>query len=303
MIKSVKHVAVANIVTGFVVGFANIANAAPQTFNTALPVAEGEFVARQQVFYKNKSKDPTTANRDVQVWGSLSVLGYGITPNLSLFGALPVVDKRLKVNTLGGRITRKTFGLGDARLFARYTAYIKNAAGSSFRVAPFAGLKLPTGTSRDRDQFGLLPAALQTGSGSWDPFGGIVATYQTLDFQIDTQASFKLNTTANNYKFGDEARFDVSLQYRVWPFQLDDQTSSFLYGVIEGNLVYKGRDKLAGVKQANTGGTQLFLSPGLQYVTKRWIAEAIVQVPVMQNLNGTGLKDSFTVRTGIRFNF
>ena len=276
---------------------------APQTFNTALPVAEGEFVARQQVFYKSKSDDPTAASRDVRVLGSISVLGYGLTGDFSLFGVLPVVDKRLKVNTPGGRIKRSTSGLGDARLFARYTVFKDNAPGRTFRIAPFAGLKLPTGKSRDKDAFGLLPFSLQTGSGSFDPFGGVVATFQTLDFQFDAQASFKLNTRANNYRFGNEARLDASLQYRLWPQELEDTTSGFLYGVLEGNLVYRGRDELGGVKQANTGGTQFFISPGLQYVTQRWIAEAVVQIPVLQNLHGTALKDSFTVRTGIRFNF
>ena len=276
---------------------------APQTFNTALPVAEGEFVARQQVFYKSKSDDPTAASRDVRVLGSISVLGYGVTGDFSLFGVLPVVDKRLKVNTPGGRIKRSTSGLGDARLFARYTVFKDNAPGRTFRIAPFAGLKLPTGKSRSKDAFGLLPFSLQAGSGSFDPFGGVVATFQTLDFQFDAQASFKLNTRANNYRFGNEARLDASLQYRLWPQELEDTTSGFLYGVLEGNLVYRGRDELGGVKQANTGGTQFFISPGLQYVTQRWIAEAVVQIPVLQNLHGTALKDSFTVRTGIRFNF
>ncbi len=300
MIKTATHIVGAVF---FSVCFTIAANGAPQTFNTALPVAEGEFIARQQFFYKSKSDDPAPTNRDVEVWGSLSVLGYGITTDISLFAALPAVKKQLNINTPGGRIKRKTSGLGDARIFARYTAFKDNGPGRTFRIAPFAGLKLPTGASLDRDSFGLLPFSLQLGSGSWDPFGGVVATYQTLDFQIDTQASFKFNTRANNYKFGNEARFDASLQYRLWPRELEDTTSGFLYGVLEGNLLYKGRDELGGVKQVNTGGTQLFIAPGLQYVTKRWIAEAIVQLPVLQDLHGTGLKDSFTVRTGIRFNF
>ena len=279
------------------------AAAAPETFNTALPVAQGEFVARQQVFYKSKSKDPTPASRDVQVLGSVSVIGYGITGDLSIFGVLPIVGKRLKVSTPGGRIKRTTSGLADARLFARYTIFKDNAPGRTFRIAPFAGIELPTGKSRDRDSFGLLPPGFQAGSGSWDPFAGVAITYQTLAYQIDVAASYKHNTTARNYRFGDELALNASLQYRVWPGELDATSASFVYAVLEGNLLYQGRDRLGGVKQANTGGTKLFISPGLQYVTRRWIAEAIVQIPVMQHLNGSALEDSFTVRTGIRFNF
>jgi hypothetical protein len=38
-------------------------------------------------------------------------------------------------------------------------------------------------------------------------------------------------------------------------------------------------------------------------VTRRWVAEAIVQVPVVQELNGTALEDNFIVRAGFRVNF
>ena len=43
--------------------------------------------------------------------------------------------------------------------------------------------------------------------------------------------------------------------------------------------------------------------PGLQYVTKRWIVEAAVQVPVVQDLNGTALEKDTILRGGFRVNF
>jgi len=47
-------------------------------------------------------------------------------------------------------------------------------------------------------------------------------TYQTFSFQIDAQASYKLNTRANSLDLGDEASLDASFQYRLWPPSLDD---------------------------------------------------------------------------------
>jgi len=293
------------IITGFC-AFASSSPllAAPQTFNTALPVAQGEFVFRQQFFNKKASKDPGTTNRDVTVLGSVSALGYGLSSKLAIFGVVPVLDKTLKVSPVPGtRVKRSDSGMGDARLFARYTVLSQNGPGRSFRIAPFAGIKAPTGRSQKSDGLGILPATLQLGSGSWDPFAGVVATLQTLDYQIDAQASYKLNTKANGFRFGDELRFDASLQYRLWPRELTDETSGFLYGVLEGNFLYQERSRSNGVTLANSGGTQLFASPGLQYVTRRWIAEAIVQIPLVQDLNGTALKDNYTVRAGFRVNF
>ena len=43
--------------------------------------------------------------------------------------------------------------------------------------------------------------------------------------------------------------------------------------------------------------------PVLQYVTKRWIVEAAVQVPIVQDLNGTALENDYVVRVSFRVNF
>lgn len=278
--------------------------AAPQTFNTALPVAEGEFVFREQFFYRKASDDPSPADREVEVLGAISVLGYGVSGDFAAFAVLPYLDKELDLTTVGGdRISRSTSGIGDARLLGRYTAYRDDAPGRTFRIAPFAGIEMPTGDDDDSDGQGRLPATLQLGSGSWDPFGGVVATYQTLDYQIDAQASYKINTEANGFEFGDEARLDASLQYRLWPRELGPGVPGFLYGVLEGNLIYRDKNEIAGIDDPGSGGTSFFVAPGLQYVTKRWIVEAIVQVPLVQDLNGDALEDDFTVRAGFRLNF
>lgn len=280
------------------------AHAAPETFNTALPVGKGDFVFREQFLYMKASDDPSPADRNLEVLGGISVLGYGTTSDLALFGVLPYLDKELDLTTPGGqRITRRTNGIGDAELFARYTVFQKDLPGRNFRIAPFLGIKLPTGDDNDRDRFGRLPQPLQLGSGSWDPFGGVIVTYQTLDYQVDAQLNYKANTKANGFEFGDEFRFDSSLQYRLWPRELGAGVPGFLYGVIETNLLYQAKNKIGGTNDPNSGGTTLFFSPGLQYVTRRWILEAIVQLPGVQELNGTALKDNYSVRAGFRVNF
>ncbi len=278
--------------------------AAPQTFNTALPVAEDEYVFREQLLYRHASDDPGTADRNLDVTGAISVLGYGINSDLAVFVALPYLDKELDVTTPGAqRVTRGTNGIGDARVFGRYTLYQADAPGRNFRIAPFLGIEMPTGDDDDRDSPGILPAPLQSGSGSWDAFGGIVLTYQILDYEIDAQAGYKLNTRANNFEFGDEATFDASLQYRLWPDELGEGVPGVVYGVLEAHLHYQGKNESNGSKDPDSGGTSFFLSPGIQYVTRRWILETIVQIPVVQDLNGTALADDFIVRAGFRIAF
>ena len=120
--------------------------AAPITFNTALPVATSEFIFRELFVYRKATDDPSSADRELQVLGAISVLGYGINRKLAVFGVLPYLDKQLDLISRGGqRRTRGTNGIGDATLFGRYTVYKDDALGRTFRSAPFFGVELPTG--------------------------------------------------------------------------------------------------------------------------------------------------------------
>ena len=282
---------------------AGVAWSAPITFNTALPVHAGGFVWRELFIYDKNSRDPSAANRDVKVSGLISVLGYGVTRDFALFGMLPYLDKRLDMDMGGQRVTRSDQGIGDLTLFGRYTAYQSDAPGRTFRVSPFLGVKAPTGRDDAQDGLGRLPPPIQLGSGSWDALGGVVATYQTLAYQIDSQLSYKANREANGFRFGNVANLDASFQYRLWPRTLGSGVPAFLYGVLEANLVRAEKNRIGGVDDPNSGGTTLFLSPGLQYVTRKWILEAGVQIPVMQNLNGAALKNDYIFNTGFRINF
>lgn len=277
---------------------------APITFNTALPVGDGEFVARSLVVVNQSGKDPSNADRDRRATSLVSVLGYGATNKLALFGVVPYVDKDLDVTVGGNRINRSESGLGDVSVFGRYTVAQHDQLGRTFRIAPFFGVKAPTGEDDVRDRFGRLPPSVQPGSGSWDIFGGIVSTYQTLDFQTDGQVSYRINNEANNFEAGNVFRFDGSLQYRLSPRTLEgDGVPNFLYGVLETNIIHRDKNKVNGTNNENSGGTTVFLSPGLQYVTKRLIVEGVVQLPVIQDLNGNELENDYVVRAGIRFNF
>lgn len=278
--------------------------AAPNTFNTALPVAKGQYLWREQLVLQERSGDGPM-DRDVSVQALVSVLGYGVTPKLAVFGAVPYFfDKELDVTTPMGRIERNTDGLGDISLFGRYTIYQNDFTGGTFRVSPVFGVTAPTGDDNDRDRFGELPRPLQDGDGAWDVFGGMLTTYQTLQYQVDAQLLYRENGRHDGFARGDETRFDASLQYRIWPRSLKGVpgTPGFVYALLESNLIHRERDELGSDTDANSGGTQWLLAPGLQYVTRSWIVEGTVQLPVAENPNGDAIQDDYIVRVGFRRN-
>ncbi len=80
-------------------------------------------------------------------------------------------------------------------------------------------------------------------------------------------------------------------------------TNAFVFGVIELRANHYDRSRLGGVIDPNSGGFQLYLTPGIQYVTRRWIADLGVKVPVVNDLNGTALEPDYSILTSIRINF
>lgn len=290
-----------SVIVAGMISHMDVVLTAPITFNTALPVAKGEFVLREQLIVNQSGDDPSGANRDRSEIAAVTAMGYGIARRWAVFGVLPYRTIDLDLDSGGQRINRSNSGIGDLTVLARNTAHQKDQTGQTFRIAPFVGVKAPTGKDNASDSLGTLPSSVQVASGSWDLFGGVVLTYQTLDFQIDSQLSYRFNNEANGVEAGDIARLDGSLQYRLWHSE-GMGIPDFLYGVIEANLIHQDKNKVAGVEDPDSNGTRLFLSPGIQYVTKRWIAEAVIQLPITQNLNGSALENDYISRISVRFN-
>lgn len=274
--------------------------AAPITFNTALPVGQGSFISREQIVASRSGDDPSGAGRESDADSLISVIAYGVNEKFAIFGVLPYVSKKAQAL---GEPKRSNNGLGDLTVFGRYTLYQNNWSGRTLRVAGVAGIKAPTGTDDDSDALGALPVNLQLGTGSWDGFIGGVISYQTIDYGMDAQLSYRENTEANGFEAGDEIRIDVSYQHRLLPSVLNAETRSLLYGVVELNTVIKDRHERSGIVVDASGGTTLFFTPGLQYVTRKFIAEIALQVPLSQSLNSTTLENDFVIRGGFRVNF
>ena len=78
---------------------------------------------------------------------------------------------------------------------------------------------------------------------------------------------------------------------------------SFLNIVIEANGIFSRKNKDQNVTIQDSGGYILFISPGLQYVTKRFIIETSIQLPAIQRLNGQQPKVRYVLVGGFRVLF
>lgn len=279
-------------------------NASAQiTTNNALPVGKGKGIVRVQHKLVRATGDPSGVNRELLVQATPVVGVYGITPRLSVFGVVPVLDKSLTLSTPEQRIERGSdIGLGDVRLFTRYDVYRSSTAKRILSIAPLVGLELPTGNNDRRDSLGSLPQPLQRGSGSWDPFGGIVFTWQNLEWFYTLSTSYQLNTEAHGFKFGNEYRLDGVIKYRLFPRELRSGVPGYFYLDLESNLIWEEKNELNGTADNNSGGMTWFVDPGLQYITQKFVFEAALQLPALQDLNGNALEIDFATTLSIRMN-
>lgn len=256
--------------------------AAPITFNTALPVSEDEIILRQQ-FILTEFSSP---NAKINNLTAVSLAGYGVTSKWSVFGTLPVVHIESDVEGFNST----TFNLGDAVLFSRYEIFRRDQKGATTRIAPLIGVRLPTG---------------ETSDSSVDIFGGLIATVATTDFNLGGQVVYTANRDANEFQTGDRLAFDASLQCRLWPQSLTADTKGFIFGVIEGNLTWQDEARRPSAQTQLSAGTTLSVSPGLQYVTQRWILDAAITLPIANNISNDneGLRPNYSAQTSLRVNF
>jgi len=253
--------------------------AAPINSNVALPVRKGGFVFRSQARWLRATDDPTPSDKEVNVVAIPNVLVYGATPDLALFAIFPYFFRNVELTdtSSGKRIDKNDNGIGDLTLIARYTLYARDYPSGTARFAPLAGIKLPTGDEE------LEP--ITTDSIDFQLGGVATVTWDFGRYEIDADIIYRINTEAENFEKGDDFVYDLAYEFRVYPWTLPNVgVPNFFYLVAEANGVFSKKSEQNGKTLDNSGGNILFLSPGVQFATKRYILEASIQLPVWGNV-------------------
>lgn len=273
------------------VGLAGIVQAAGINTNVALPVREGGFVYRVQLRFLSASDDPTLLDREIDLFAIPNALVYGATARTTLFGILPYFSRSVDFTDAGLRQSDDVDGFGDLRFLVRQTVHARDALQRTSRLGLLAGLEIPSG----KEEFS---------SHSTDYQLGAVYTLQDGRHELDADLIYKINTEGRGRELGDELQYDLAYQVRVSPWEWPERgTPSQIYLVIEANGKTSRETRSDGAKLDDTGGTIVFLSPGIQFVTRRVIYEGSIQIPVVQDLDGGQVETDFVAATGVRFQF
>ncbi|MBI2504146.1 MAG: transporter [Candidatus Latescibacteria bacterium] len=253
---------------------------------------------------KNGSEIPDPLDREVRVVAIPLMFPYELIPNRLVVGAgVPYLDKALHLNRDGAKQTLSDQGFGDLSLLAKYQLLQRDAPHRTTRLTFKGGLKLPTGDHRETDGEGNpLPRGLQLGTGSVDYSAGLIFTHSTGRLGINADAVYWFNKEADGFEFGDALNYDLAVGYRIHPSVYQTYPSPYATVYLEANGQFGWKDRAGRQIAADSGGHTLFLSPGIQYVPFRSLAlEASVQIPVLQDLNGTQLGTNLVFKTGIQW--
>jgi hypothetical protein len=152
--------------------------------------------------------------------------------------------------------------------------------------------KLPTGDD-DRNP--------RLGSGSTDFVGGLLHGLESRRWYYNTAARYRLNTEGGgDLEKGDKVFLDIVGGVRpVLTKYKEPDTVLFL----ELNFENAERDTLRGSDVADTGGWELFLSPGVFWTYRTYAVTAGVQIPVAENLNGTQATSDYRFKLSMKYEF
>ncbi len=256
--------------------------ASPATFVTALPVAKDQLLVRFNA-------QPVFSTRGFHSVQFPVNVGYGLNSRLALFlnvsqGFGSMNSSPVSTSRLGSA------GLNDMITYARYTLFKIDKPKSTFRIAPLAGAFIPTGENSLQGPQGLLPKALQTGSGTLDPYFGITMGYNSIRWGMALDSTYRLNPVAERgISPGNQYRSDAQIEYKVLPLRMPEEgLPKLLVLSIESNYIHDSRDRLNGTISTNSGGNTLRQDAILEISTLHWQIGLGAQVPMMQDLTGTG---------------
>jgi hypothetical protein len=261
-----------------------------------LTLPEGGLVTSLKLEYAPFRKfdfaEPT--NKDSFTFYSLSTI-YGLKPYLSTGVVIPYSVKTQ--DTFGGNN-----GLGDIGLNVMLGFNYEQGRGFSLNkaedtavsldsitktyLALTGSISLPTGRY-DMPLGEEIERDMQPGFGSPSFTLGISGQRQlNRNFGLVAETSYQIFTEKDNYKFGNEWRLNTAGVYEIY-----GKAGGFLQtlnGILELNLLNLARDSENGQPARASGGTILYLSPGLRFSFPK-IQNAnlglMMKFPVWKNLN------------------
>ncbi len=235
---------------------------------------------------------------------SLVILPFAPHQRVTTMVQLPLVYKRMTAASDSKQILYSNVGLGDVTVAAKWAVFARDRFGGTTRFAVVGTARLPTGTTDATLETGdLAPRPLQLGTGAFATGAVLVGTAVRGRWGVSADVGHSRSAKSGGYRFGSVTRYDVAIGVR-FPNHIETLRSRTLQLYLEWNGSVAERDRDGALAVQNTGGHVGFLSPGVQWVVlPQLLFEGSVQIPVIQDFNGTQPDFAIRAAVGTRFQF
>jgi hypothetical protein len=253
------------------------------------------------------------APRKMDMYMSSVSVGYAFSDRFfaGIMGMYVNKDMEMIQKGNGKRSSMYSQGVADTMLMTKTLLYADDFLVPKSQVSLLLGVSIPTG-SIDQDERGaILPYSMQLGSGTFDPFFGILYEGSSSPLWWGANASYLARTYENykSYNLGDEYRLDVYGMYQarhnlVGELQIKSKYVDDIEGEAreieqDGDGHMMSNPNMAFMSNLfdpdNYGGSTVDLTTGVQWQPfHNHILNAQFSFPLFQNLHGTQLERDFT---------
>jgi Putative MetA-pathway of phenol degradation len=226
-------------------------------------------------------------------------LAYGVTNHLSVSFALPFEVLHGFKFVDGGVVdeANSVVGVGDAVAMGKYSLLA-----DPVELAVLAGVKIPTGSTSQLANSGTpLEPEHQPGTGSWDPILGAAVGRQYEQVTIGASVLYRITSKGrHDYQPGQQVQAAFKAEHQF----LGLGTFPRLYGSLELSELFSAKNKTAGVKNQDSGGSIVGLGLGVRLrADAHMTIAATFTIPVYQGLYGEQHKERYELLFGTAYDF
>lgn len=189
--------------------------------------------------------------------------------------------------------------LGDVRVLGRHRLSVAPNHSETWGI--LLGAKLPTGDTDKRNADGdLAERTLQPGSGTTDVIVGAYYNTSLLlrkrPTTVFVQGALQAPLLSyDQFRPGNQLSLDAGLRHPL---------SQAWQALLQANVLFKANDEGTNAEPADSGGTFVWLSPGLAYALGAHTqVYGFVQLPVYQRVNGVQLTADRAAAVGMSVRF
>ena len=288
----------------------------PHEFRVKMNFSWGKMVGLRRGTSNRSTKDTLgqymMTQRKMDMYMSNVSVGYAFSDRFFAGIMGMYMEKDMEMIRRGGRrSSMNSQGAGDTMLMTKTLLYADDYLIPTSQVSLLLGVSIPTGSIDQDDTGQILPYSMQLGSGTFDPFIGVLYEGSSSPFWWGANASYLARAYENykSYNLGDEYRLDLYGMYQLRHNLVGElQIKGKYVGDIEGEAQeieqdgdghMNGNPNMAFMSNLydpdNYGGSTVDLTTGVQWQPFRnHILNAQFSVPLFQNLHGTQMERDFT---------